>query len=76
MVDRNFNGRRINVAVGKQRDGTFMTGCIRVVMKKLVQLGCRRHCVQQQDKTDQQRGKNCLAVPLEMSDSELQTFCF
>ena len=62
--------------MGKDRYGTFVTGRIRIVMNQLVKIGARRHGVQQQDKTDQQRGKNCLAVPLELSDFELQTICF
>jgi len=62
--------------MGKYCNGTFVTWCIRVVVNQLMKIGRRRHCAQQQDKTDQQRGKNCVAVPLEMSNSRWQTFCF
>jgi len=62
--------------MGKYRDGTFVTRGIRIVVNQFVKIGRRRHGVQQQDKTDQQGGKNCLAVALEMSDSVLQGFAF
>jgi len=73
---RHFHDRRIHLAVGKYRDGTFVPGRIRVVVNQLMKIGTRRHCVQQQDQTDQQRGENRLAGSHEMSDFQLQAICF
>ena len=58
----NFNRGRVHLAVREHRDRAIVVGLARVLVDHFVQRGRRRHRVQQQDKADEQRGENRLAV--------------
>ena len=60
----------------KHRDRAFMVGLACVLMDQFMERGTGRHRVQEQDKADQQRGDNRLAVRFEMAFHESQTMCF
>lgn len=72
---RDIGDRRIHLAVGKHRDRAIVIGFARVLVNQFVQLRTRRHRVQQQNKCDQQRGENRLAMRFEMTLYELQIVC-
>ena len=58
--------------MGKQRDRALMLGRIGVLMDQFVERWTGRHCVEQQNQGDQQRGENRLVVQFEMARYDLQ----
>lgn len=59
----------------EHRDRAIVVGLIRILVDQFVELWTRRHCVQEQDKTHQQRGDDRLAAQLEMAFYKLQIGC-
>ena len=48
--------------MGEHHDGTFVACLVRVTMNQMMQRGARRHRVEQQNQTGQQRGEHRFAV--------------
>jgi hypothetical protein len=72
----NINAGGVHLAVREHRDRAFVVGFARILVNQFMQRGTRRHCVQEQDKANQQRGDNRLAVRFEMASHKSQTVCF